>query len=238
MHRTAHYLDPAHTEPAAQAVAVISYDAARSLRKAVSTETARPVLNLVHVRPDFLEATNGHVLIRIPTPSYRWTGDRETAPADWWERHDFPPRLVDVDALKTVKRKQCLCLDTASGALELREDPNEAAVPWGDLISRFAGPAPLASGTPGNPRRYPSTDPVFPNNYEIDGVRVSLSPEYWKRLGDVGKYLTGRDKGARIRLDVLPGKDGGSATRAVRVTVQSGNGVECLGLLMPMRELE
>lgn len=247
-HRTAPYLDPdrlaGRSRP--RTVVALSYDEVRTLRKALSTEDSRPLLQRVHVRPDVVETTNGHILFRVPSRTFQVGPDGEPTgeTGSVFGPVDFPRMTFPGDVLKGLRAKQCLTVDTSDGTLTVHEDPDRCGRP-GDVIAELGDRA-VQDGHP-DVGSYPRTDQVVPDYItggrewrgvpgpnragprEGDYFRIAFNGDYLKRLGDAAKYLSpGRGGPARVIMTVV------APERAAYVELPG----DAYGLVMPLRVLD
>jgi len=161
---------------------------ALSIYKAASTEPHRPALNTLRVREDgHLEATNGHILVRVPLVPL----SPEECPEGWTNpEDDMAGVLIDAkqaqELMKRLPKSRTLpILNCAS--LGREEGNNGQAVASFDLDVQKQTLRLVEES-------YPNTDRVWPKDKEGD-----KPPKFQVRLA--AKYL-------RMIADFAEGKDG------------------------------
>lgn len=189
---------------------------AASIAVACSTEETRQALCGVHVRKDgTLEATNGHMLLRVAPPE--WPSSELPG---HWPNDPMTDKVLAADSVRAVAKALpkksnlpiLLCAaigpnggpDTAKAVVNIAEDEQTIGMR-------------LMPGT------FPETDQVMPKGDPI--VRVQLSAAYLKDLASCADRWNGI---------------GGTVTFTI-YSPETAVGVECsgerpiTGLLMPMR---
>lgn len=199
------------TAPTADPV-VLDYNACQTLHDAASSEVSRPTLQYARIAEGRGEATNGHILFRVPlTFNY---------PRPWPEGFTGE-RYLHRETLALVKSGGRLELDMATGAVQLVDRKGlSMALPDG------VAPATLPGGAP-----YPDTDKVVPKYDATDGVRFALSGAYMRVLSDLAKRCNPETH--RVTLHV------NDPERALLVEVRNrADDTVVSGVVMPLHILD
>jgi hypothetical protein len=185
-----------------------------ALLAAVSTDPGRQLLHAINVRPEgFVEATNGHVLTRVP-----WT------PVDGLTVEPFAPFMLPSAPLKEARTgKLYLDIDVHDQTCKVVDD-------YGSTTAHLS--AEPVEGT------YPHTDAVVPDMDPTDGhVRVRFTLDV-KLLAGAAKMIERGDEKNGLEFElVVPAAAGGTHNhdRAIRVTRMADK--RYTGVIMPILDM-
>lgn len=195
-------------------IARLGADACKALKAACSSDETRPTLNNVLIREGFAEATNGHVLIRIPLTDA--AGDEFSFPLELRERRWLIHRAV----LGHVKASHSLEVDIGTGECWVVGKDGEEGYP----IELPKAELELE----GN--KFPNTDAIVPKKSDTHReVRIG-APVLKAMLAFAG---SGKDAGS-LHLLVPEHSDGHDhVTRALAFS-RPGETTRS-GVIMPMR---
>lgn len=195
-------------------IARLNADACKALKAACSSDETRPTLNNVLVREGFAEATNGHVLIRIPLTDA--AGDEFSFPLELRDRRWLIHRAV----LGHVKPGHSLEVDIDSGECWVVGKEGEEGYP----IELPRAELELE----GN--KFPNTDPIVPR--KTDAHReVRLGAAILKAM--VAFAGSGKDAGSLHLLVPEHSEGHDHVTRALAFS-RPGEPTRS-GVVMPMR---
>lgn len=141
----------------------IDRDDCQALQAACGDDEGRKVLQHFALRSGIAEATNGHVLVRIPL--------RDEGYHDAVTHH--PLWLIHRDALALVKAKCALQVDLQTGEVSV-VGPGEsypASIPGALLEDEET--------------RWPDTHQVWPKDPGEQGRRVKMGASVWQALGKI-----------------------------------------------------
>lgn len=171
---------------------VLDYNTCKTLYDVTSDQAFRPVFHYARIAQGRGEATNGHIMLRVPL-------------VDWPEDH-VGEWFLHRDALAMVKSGGQLTLDLVTGKTQLANRKGTTV----DLPDAQTSPA---GGV------WPDIERVIPKDYEGEGVRFALSGTYIRVLSDLAKR---QGKNARVILHVndpgrgllveVPGRHGPTVT--------------------------
>jgi hypothetical protein len=203
----------------------LDYNVAKALLAASSDDSSRPALQYIHITPEYTEATNGHVLIRIPHAAGAVDG------ADM---------LIHRDVLKQVKKSpkyQRLYIQPETGRMWI-----------GKGESIVDGTVEVLADL--NPELYTDDDAAFPNTDQILNMANGRDPQkdryvvlgtpILQALATFGQLREGAKASVRLRIPehgrtIYDGQ--GFVDSAVRFTVGPADDAptNAEGLAMPMR---
>lgn len=196
-------------------VARLDFEDVRALKAAVSSDEASPILNHVLLREGFAEATNGHVLCRVPLKDD--TGEPFSLPLEVRENR----WLVHRAALGHVRPGHFLEIDMATGECSVVGKEGEEGYPieLPDAEVEIEG------------RRFPATDALLPRPGE-EYRTLQLGHAILKALTEFA------GAGGRLHLLVPPEGAQGYVARALPFQRPYGGEVSRSGVVMPMRVMQ
>lgn len=185
-----------------------------------STDSSRLILNGVHFAPDYTEATDGRVMIRVPYSSI--------------DSQEFPqcPGPVELEpvTVPTDKFKKALSNRGKSklpvlNSVKVAGDVKSVTMTATDSDVSFQ-----ATTCKGIDLTWPNTDQVWPK--EEAKIEICLSSELLGKICDYAqKHGTGsrKDHATGIKFSFVDGES------VVRFQIPFGDRKDAVGLLMPMR---
>lgn len=171
----------------------LDYNTCKTLHDVTSDQVSRVVLHHARIAQGRGEATNGHIMLRVPLADWP-----EDCGGEWF---------LHRDALAMVKSGGQLTLDLVTGKAQLANRKG----PTVDLPDAQTSPA---GGT------WPNIEQIIPKDYEGKGVRFALSGTYIRVLSDLAKrqgtkharvILHVNDPGRGLLVEV-PGRHGPTVT--------------------------
>jgi len=187
---------------------------ALKVTKAVATEEHRPGLTGVHVKNGYVEATNGHILVRIPLPNM----PSEEAPEAWKGVQDKMEGVIlnskDLQAVgKRLDGKTRLPILACAGIG--RNGERQAMAHFG--LEGDSQSVQVIEAT------YPDTDQIWPKENKKYSHTVSIASQYLRMLADLAD-----DKQEAVILHF--DKDN---TKPIAFEIRNDRPVK--GIVMPMR---
>ena len=163
---------------------VIDVHLAKRLKAAASTEESRPILNSAHVTPRYIEATNGHLIVRQPWDLGVELPEIPEGCTEW---------LLPRESFAQVKATVALAVNLLTGAVQLWAKAGKGGVTWDRRRPRATLPdmEPNKIKPEDERGQYPNVDAVIPD-YTPDVV-LCLSATYLRALADMAEASsTGR----------------------------------------------
>lgn len=189
-------------------VARLGSEDCAALRAAVSTMKERPILNHVCIHDGMAEATDGHVLVRVPLRDEQ-RQEVSKAHARW---------MLHQSVLSLVRGKH--------GELEIDLRTGKVQVLGKGDCYPISAPGAVTEAEVG---AYPATDKVMPNGE--GGRRMMLSAAVLRRLAAIA------GKGGKLEF-VVPAVRAGENHVSTGIRIEQHGDMPRSGVAMPMRILD